>query len=201
MTIKTFNVEPYITKAMDYATYMALINDLLKEGKTTGPNQEIALVEYTRLNFHRMERLNKTIVLNENLLEAINHFNKRCTWLIITEAWCGDAAQNIPLMHAISVASKGKIELKLVLRDENLELMDANLTNGARAIPILICLETETLKPLFKWGPRPVEAQEMVNEFKKNPHQSIEEFKTLLHSWYAKNKNEALQSEMLKLIS
>lgn len=185
---------------MSYTAYMALMRDLLSENRTTGPNQAADLVEYTRLNFHRMERLNKTIVLSDDLQSALDRLNKRWTFLVITEAWCGDAAQCIPLMHAIAVASKGKIDLKLVLRDENHELMDQYLTNGGRAIPILICLETDTLSPIGKWGPRPKSAQDMVVVFKQNPEVSYEDFKTQLHTWYAKDKTAAQQLEMVTLI-
>jgi hypothetical protein len=201
MPTKSITFEPYLSKSMSYLSYMALMQDLLSENKTTGPNQAAELVEYTRLNFHRMERLNKTIVLSEELEKALLQLKKRWTWLVITEAWCGDAAQTIPLMHAISVASKGKIDIKLVLRDENLELMDAFLTNGGRAIPVLICIETETLELVGKWGPRPVHAQEMVMEYKQHPDYELAQFKTMLHTWYAKDKTLSQQHEMAQLIS
>lgn len=188
--------DAYLTKAMDYTSYMALMNDLLQEGKTTGPNQGVDLVQYTKLNFHRMERLNKTIVLLDSLVAALQQLKRRWTWLVITEAWCGDAAQNIPVMHAITVASAGKIDLKLVLRDENIPLMDQYLTNGGRAIPMLICIETETLKEIGTWGPRPKTAQEMVLEYKTNPTESFEDFKTNLYTWYAKDKTQSAQQEL-----
>jgi Thioredoxin len=200
MTTKIFSFDSYLAKAMSYTSYMALMRDLLSENRTTGLNQAADLVEYTRLNFHRMERLNKTIVLSDDLQSALDRLNKRWTFLVITEAWCGDAAQCIPLMHAIAVASKGKIDLKLVLRDENHELMDQYLTNGGRAIPILICLETETHANIGKWGPRPESAQEMVTAYKQNPEVSYEDFKTQLHTWYAKDKTVAQQLEMVALI-
>lgn len=201
MKAETLPLDLYIAKALNYAGYMAIIHDLLSENKTTGPNQSADLVEYTRLNFHRMERLNKTIVIGDQLQTAIEALKKRWTFLVITEAWCGDAAQCIPLMHAISVASKGKIDLKLVLRDENPELMNKYLTNGAKAIPILICIETETLIPLGKWGPRPHTAQRMVEEYKQQPNGSHEDFKTRLHTWYAKDKTHTQQEEMLALMT
>jgi hypothetical protein len=200
MSASAFSFEPYFTKAMNYATYMALMSDLLSENRTTGPNQSADLVEYTRLNFHRMERLNKTIVLSNELQSALDTLKKRWTFLVITEAWCGDAAQTLPLMHAISVASKGKIDLKLVLRDENPELMNQYLTNGGRAIPVLICVETETLAPIGTWGPRPAKAQEMVLAYKQHPTGSYDEFKTQLHTWYAKDKTQTQQAEMVDLI-
>ncbi len=200
MSTKAFSFEHYLNKAMNYTTYMALMNDLLKEGKTTGPNQSASLVEYTKLNFHRMERINKTTVLSEALTTALGNLKRRWTWLVITEAWCGDAAQNIPIMHAISIASKGKIDLKLVLRDENLSLMDQYLTHGGRAIPILICLEPDTLREIGTWGPRPKHAQDMVMDYKTNPTIAYNEFKTILYSWYSQDKTHAVQQEFAKLI-
>jgi len=200
MTSTTLIFDSYLAKAIDYPAYMALMHNLLSDHKTTGPNQEKDLVDYTRLNFHRMERLNKTIALNNELLSLLQQLKQRWTWLVITEAWCGDAAQNIPLLHTISVASAGKIDVKIILRDENLALMDKYLTSGARAIPVLICIETETLTERGKWGPRPKPMQEKVLEYKKNPTQSLEEFKTLLHTWYAKDKTQAMQTEMIQYI-
>lgn len=200
MTTKLFSFDPYLAKAMNYTTYMALMRDLLSENRTTGPNQAKDLVEYTRLNFHRMERLNKTIVLSDELQFALDNLKRRWTFLVLTEAWCGDAAQTIPLMHAICVASKGKIDLKLVLRDENIELMNQYLTNGGKAIPILICLETETHTNMGKWGPRPKPAQDMVMEYKQHPAIPYEDFKTQLHTWYARDKTVAQQLEMVALI-
>ena len=58
-------------------------------------------------------------------------------WLIITEGWCGDAAQCIPTIEKIAAESKN-IETHYVLRDENLDLIDEYLTNNARSIPKLI---------------------------------------------------------------
>lgn len=200
MAAQSISLETYLSKAMTYTAYMALIKDLLSENKTTGPNQSEDLVAYTRFNFQRMERLNKTIVLQPALIELLNGLKKRWTWLVITEAWCGDAAQNIPLLHAISVSSKGKIDIQFVLRDENLELIDQHLTNGGRAIPMLLNLETDTLNLIGKWGPRPKEAQELVNAYKQNPVQSMETFSKELHAWYAKNKTIAMQQELIALI-
>lgn len=200
MATKSISFEAYLNKAMNYASYLALIRDLLSEHKTTGPTQTEDLVEYSKLNFHRMERLNKTIELSEELQQTIDELNKPWTWLVITEAWCGDAAQTIPLMHAISVASQGKINLKLILRDENLELMDQYLTNGGRSIPVLICIDTDTLTEKGTWGPRPEEAQKIIAHFKTDPSRTFEELKTEMHTWYARNKTQAQQTEMIAKI-
>lgn len=199
-TTKSVSFDAYLTKAINYVSYLALIQDLISEHKTTGPIQSEDLIEFTKLNFHRMQRLNKTVVLNEDLQDTVDDLRKRWIWLVITEAWCGDAAQTIPVMHALSVASKGKIDLKLILRDENLELMDKYLTNGGRAIPMLICLDADTLEEKGTWGPRPADAQQMVMDYKQNPTKSPAEFKLELHTWYTQNKTQLQQREMVKKI-
>ena len=198
MKAQAIAFEPYLAKSIDYITYLALIRDLISDGKTTGPNQSEDLAAYTKLNLQRMERLNKTIELKTELVQALKNIKAPQTWLVITEAWCGDAAQNIPLMAKLA-ETHPYIRLRFVLRDENLELMDHFLTNGGRAIPILIVLN-EKQKVLYTWGPRPQKAQYMVEEYKKQPMQDYDTFKATLHGWYAKNKTEEQQGEFVKLI-
>lgn len=197
MATKAFSFDSYIVKGMTYDVYLDLTRDLLSEGKTTGPNQGADLVEYTKLNLQRMERLNKTIEVFEELETRVKVINTKQTWLCITESWCGDAAQNLPLFAKLADTNPN-ITFKLVLRDENLELIDKYLTNGGRAIPVVIAVENG--KELWKWGPRPEKAQEMINEFKQFPDRSFEELKTTLHTWYAKNKTHDQQAELLKLL-
>lgn len=193
-----FSLTPFFTKGMDYETYLALIRELLSEGKTSGPNQQQDLVAYTKLNLQRMERLNKTIELTDPLLKALKKIDAPQHWLVITEAWCGDAAQNIPLLAKME-QTHPYIKMKLVLRDENLELMDKYLTNGGRAIPMLIVTD-ENYKELYTWGPRPAAAQQMVEAYKANPVIEYDTFKTQLHSWYAKDKTLHQQAEFVKII-
>jgi hypothetical protein len=199
MKAKALAFDAYIAKSIDYTTYLALIRDLVSEGKTTGPNQSEDLVAYTKLNLQRMERLNKTIELKPELMQALKRIDEPVTWLVITEAWCGDAAQNIPLMAKLA-ETHPYINLRFVLRDENQDLMDEFLTNGGRAIPVLIALNQKN-KVLYTWGPRPKAAQQMVEEFKKSPDQDFEKFKNELHLWYAKNKTTDQQAEFSKMIN
>ncbi len=197
MASKGVELEQYVMKGMSYEVYLSLIKDLLSEGKTTGPNQDISFVEYTQLNLQRMERLNKTIVIGEDLQHLVKAIQTPQTWLCITEAWCGDAAQNLPLF-AVMANLNPLIKVRFVLRDENVALVDQYLTNGGRAIPIVIAIEEG--KEKWKWGPRPKSAQELVNEFKKHPHGTYEQMKTNLHTWYAKNKTAEQQAELLEII-
>ncbi len=159
----------YIEKSMTYAEYIKLIDDLLLDGKTTGTNQSEAMFNYGKLNRQRMHRLEKTVKLKIRLSKKRENIERKMIWLIITEGWCGDAAQNIPTIEKIA-AENENIETRYVLRDENLELMDDYLTNNARSIPKLIALDAETFEEIGTWGPRPQAAMDYFYEMK---HQGL----------------------------
>ena len=178
---------------MTYAEYIKLIDDLLLDGKTTGANQSEAMFNYGKLNRQRMRRLEKTVRLNDSLKEKAQAVNRKMIWLIITEGWCGDAAQNIPTIEKIASQSPN-VETRYVLRDENLELMDKYLTYHARSIPKLIALDAETLEEIGTWGPRPQTAMDYFFEMK---HQGLEKPQMMenMQRWYNRDKEQSLQAE------
>src|SRR6202000_1072870 len=129
------------------------------EGRTTGPNQSDDFIHYTQLSQQRMHRLEKTIQVTPEAEVLIRAIAVPQTWLVLTEAWCGDASQSLSVMHALAQLNP-LIDLRVLLRDENLELMDQYLTNGvSRSIPKLIGLDSASLEVLFTWGPRPAPLQ------------------------------------------
>ena len=197
MSTKAFSYDSYILKGITHNVYIDLLKDLLSEGRTTGLNQDDGLIEYAKLNIQRMERIYKTVVIKGELVKKVKAITEKQTWICITEGWCGDAAQSIPLFERLAELNDN-ISFKIVLRDENLDLMDRNLTNGGRAIPIVIATQND--QELWKWGPRPKSLQAIVDEFKQNPTVSYEELKTQLHTWYAKNKTVDQQNELITLI-
>ena len=186
-------MKEYIEKSMTYAEYIKLIDDLLLNGKTTGENQSEMMFNYGKLNRQRMHRLEKTVRLTDSLKEKAAKNARPMIWLIITEGWCGDAAQNIPPIEKIASAAPN-IETRYVLRDENLELMDRFLTGGARSIPKLIALNAETLKELGTWGPRPQAAMDYFYEMKAANMEKPQMMENL-QRWYNQNKEQAIQSE------
>lgn len=187
--------------AQTYAAYRQMLDDLIADGKTTGTNQSDDLVHYANLNIARMRKWEKTLKLESELVALLQNLPHKEIWLVITEGWCGDAAQCIPPLAKMEEATD-KIELKLVLRDENLELMDEYLTNGGRSIPKLIRLNAETGEELGTWGPRPRPVQEMLEIYKKNAgEKTFAVFAEELHAWYAKDKQKHLQAEFINLLS
>jgi pantothenate kinase-related protein Tda10 len=146
-----------------------------------------------------MQRLDKTVHLLPELVEAARQLPRRYQWLILTEGWCGDAAQLVPVMEAVAQASEGKISTHYLLRDDNLDLMDRYLTGTSRAIPRLVVFEADTLREVTAWGPRPAPAQELLLRLKAEgmPH---DEYITQIHAWYAHDKTQTTQRELLALV-
>lgn len=190
----------YVEKSMTYAEYIKLIDDLLLDGKTTGTNQSETMFNYGKLNRQRIHRLEKTVKLTDSIKEKARAVNRKMIWLIITEGWCGDAAQNIPAIEKIASENPEKIQTRYVLRDENLELMDKYLTNNARSIPKLIAFDAETLEELGTWGPRPQVAMDRFYELKK-----LEMEKPLImeniQRWYLSDKEQSIQAEFENLLN
>jgi thioredoxin-like negative regulator of GroEL len=180
-----------------YHDYIALIERLLLEGKVTGNQQSDSLVEYTKLNMHRLHRWEKTWQPESALSVLFGTIKQPLTWIIITEGWCGDAAQQIPVFEKLAAIS-GSIKTLYVLRDDHPEFMNNFLTNGSRSIPVVICLN-EAGELLWKWGPRPQEAVELLDRLKSEGMEEAQRKKEL-HAWYANNKHKALQSEIYQLL-
>lgn len=191
-------MKEYVSKSMTYGEYAELIDRLLAEGRTTGPEQTESRVEFTRLNRQRMKRIAKTTVVEDSVRETMRGNARPMIWLVITEGWCGDAAQAIPAIEAVAAGSD-LVETRYVLRDENPELMDRYLTNGTRSIPKLIALDAETLEELGTWGPRP---QAAVDYFQKMKAAGVEksQISENLQRWYNEDRTRSIQSEFERMV-
>ncbi|MBO0360365.1 thioredoxin family protein [Hymenobacter sp. BT186] len=188
-----------LASAYTYTAYRQLVDAALADNKTTGPEQSEALTAYTRLNVQRMQRLDKTTWVLPELAAAVANLRQNYIWLIITEGWCGDAAQIVPVLEAIAQASGGHFTTRYVLRDEHLDLMDRYLTNGSRSIPKLLVLKPDTLTEVAQWGPRPATAQQLLLDLKAQGA-THEEYAEKIHAWYAQDKTQATQQELLALV-
>lgn len=136
-------------KSISYEQYRAFVEAHTVNGTNSGDEVTEALAEYTKLNNQRMKRLDKTLKILPEYQEFLNSFDKDVYFLIITESWCGDAAQTMPMMN--KVAQAAGVDFKVVLRDENPLLMDRFLTNGGRAIAKLILVDNNTGLPVTTW--------------------------------------------------
>ena len=197
--MKTF-VAQALFRSHSYPEYRKLMADLLKEGKSTAVEQTQERTHYSELNEARMHRLDKTIKITEENSVKLKTLNKSYLWIVLTESWCGDAAQILPILNKMVLEANQKIELKLVLRDENTALMNHFLTNKAKAIPKLIVIDKATGSVVGDWGPRPQGAIDLIERYKEKFGVIDETTKTELQLWYLHDKGVSTQNEIIQLL-
>lgn len=153
--------------------------------------------DFKKLNLHRINRAHKIYKPGDEIISAINRIDNPQLWMVLTEDWCGDSAQNLPY---ISIMTEGNpnIVLKILERDKHPEIMEQYLTNGSKSIPKLVVFD-ETGTELFQWGPRPKAAKELVSQLKAEGY-TKEQFNEKLHLWYGRDRGRTLEAEMLELI-
>ena len=199
-TAGNFNfTEKFLSEGYTYFAYNQLIINLFAENKTTGPNQSESYLNYTKMNLRRIARIEKTVKISEELSAAAKAINTPQTWVILTEAWCGDAAYSLPVL-AKTAELNPKIELRLYLRDKNLDLMDAYLTDGrARSIPKVVFLETHNLKELAVWGALPAALKKFKQKLTEKGTEKAQ-ITTQAMKWYALDKTVEIQTEFTELL-
>lgn len=152
-----------------------------------------------RINLQRVKRLENQYQPSNEVIDAVEKINRPQFWLLITESWCGDSAQSVPIINKISRLNTN-IELRLILRDAHKEISDRYYEPGQpRSIPLLIAFDEEN-NELFKWGARPKYATELLKKL-KNDGLSKDEYNKELHLWYGKNKGRDIENEIAELIN
>lgn len=197
-----------LASAMTYEQYVEKIKELLSEGKTSTStiNNSPNLIHYTELNLQRMHRLDKTTQLTDETIENLKKINQKRIWLVITEGWCGDASQIIPVIEKMAQLNP-LISHQLIFRDEHTDIMQAFLTDESHSIPKLIILDGEG-NVLNTWGPRPQALQERVMQekikmlamSKEERKIYFDEVKTEVQKWYNNDKTHEIQREIMVLL-
>ncbi|SFW59857.1 thioredoxin family protein [Cellulophaga fucicola] len=188
-----------ISTALSYTEYRELMQNLVASNKSTGVLQTDALANYTMLNDKRMKRLDKTAKLDATTIYKTQQVATKTTWLVLTESWCGDAAQSMPVMQKIAEQNPN-IDVKVILRDENLELMNHFLYNNTLSIPRLIAIDNDTQKVIGNWGPRPSKLTAIVEAYKAEHGALDAEFKQELQVWYNKDKGQNTIEDLVQLL-
>lgn len=179
----------YFLEGVDFDTYC----DNFKKEDQAGTSQ---YAEYLKLNLHRLNRINRNLTLSETWKALLNRLPEQ-HWIVISEHWCGDAAQIVPVIAQLAQHA-ANVKLSICYRDQNLPLMDAHLTGTSRSIPKLIVLDAQ-FQLLDSWGPRPAAAQTLVENLKANntPFEALAE---ALHDWYAKDHQASTLQELQQLL-
>jgi hypothetical protein len=155
-------------------------------------------LEFIKLNQSRMNRWLKTGKIHPEVHQAIHNISAPQTWYLITEPWCGDAAHSVPFIYLMAQENK-YIDLRIVLRDDNHEFIDAYLTNGGRSIPKLVS-RNENDEDLFVWGPRPKDSA-VIHAALKAKNADFDTINQALQQWYNSNKGVDVQNEIAEILT
>jgi len=118
--------------------------------------------------------------------------------LVISEDWCGDASNTVPVIARLAEALPN-VELRVVKRDQHPELMDRHLTNGSRSIPLAIVLRPDW-SVAGQWGPRPSELQQFVLREKQAALRPVGDIYRDVRTWYARDRGETTIREILAVL-
>jgi hypothetical protein len=188
-----------ITTSFSYQEYRNYVTSLIEKGKTTGNDQSEDMIHYTELNQARLHRLDKTMQVTDEVKLVLENLTQNYIWLVISEGWCGDAAQILPILNKMAEVSD-KIDLRIVLRDDNEDLMNLFLTNGTKSIPILIIIDKENEEVISHFGPRPSGAKQLILDYKTKHGIVDETAKIELQKWYLNDKGVSTQNEIIALL-
>ena len=192
-----FNTE--FKRTFNYDEYFSFTEQTAQENFLQAHPMPPEKVEAVKMNVQRMKRIYKTFQPSQQISGLLKKIPGKLQWIVIAEPWCGDGGQNIPVIAKIA-AENNLIDLKIILRDENPGIMDTFLTDGKRAIPKLICIDSHQNKLLGTWGARPHKMQQLFGDCKNKNNRSHEDCLKELHSAYASDKGESLQQELIQLL-
>lgn len=192
--MQTFFLERRPHKGLTYSDYMEQMRREAERCKEHGAGPD----DYVVLNYRRSLRIQKTYEVPGPLRMALGRIKEAQLWMVLTEPWCGDSAQCLPYIAAFA-ACNPRIDLRILLRDQNPDIMDLYLTQGKRGIPKLVAF-SEDGRELFQWGPRPKEAAQLFLE-ERAAGRSKEEIFPNLHLWYARDHGRAIEREFAELLT
>lgn len=187
----TMDIKKFWNEGLTYDEYIGLAQQRLDHPAN---DEEKEMREYYELGLQRMERMAKRYTPDAGQVAELaeKHFAGKV--LIITEPWCGDASQAVPVANKFFE----KNGVRITLRDQEPSLIDDFLTNGAKSIPIILLID-DNWKVVGQWGPRPAYGHELFRKYKEDPEgYPKEQFYNDLQVYYAKNKGYDTLAEILE---
>jgi len=185
----------YIDRSMNYASYTEAFSTKAHADETGMNEKDREMHAYYRLNWARSSRVEKVYTLSESAKSTLQSMQSKQQWIVITEGWCGDSAQSLPIIAKIAEESQGRINLYIVSRDSYPELLEHYRTNGSMSIPKLIACDDKG-DEIWNWGPRPQSAQELFDTLRANTIEK-QEIYAALHAFYVKDKGQSIETEIL----
>lgn len=183
---------------MQFEEYISYFQAILENPDSYEGYQDEEILNYTKLNWSRMNRWLKKFEPNAETVSFINAITTKQNWILITEPWCGDAAHSVPMIYQM-VKDNPLLVLDIQLRDSEPHLIDKYLTNGGKSIPKLV-IRNEQGKDLAVWGPRPQGCTDLFVMMKENGDE-FNDIKEEIQKWYNQDKGVAIQEELVNLLN
>ena len=130
--------------------------------------------------------------------EAVDRFRRAAAGLrllVLSEDWCGDCVSVLPVVARL--AEQAGIDLRVLARDANNDIIDAHMTSGTMSIPVVMVLDAD-LRELAWWGPRPSAVQRWYrNEglLLAGPERGRRK-----RAWYARDRGRTTVAEVLDTV-
>ena len=138
---------------LTYDEYRAHWRDQKEASPDDADPDERRMIHFLNYNWERQARVHDEYTPSDDLRAAVDRLDESQLWMVLTEPWCGDSAFLLPVI-AEAAALTDHVTLRILLRDDNLDVMDQYLTDGSRSIPKLVAFAEEGTER-FMWGPRP----------------------------------------------
>lgn len=183
---------------MTFQEYVDYFDQILASPEDYDPYGNEEYLNYTKLNWSRMNRWLKRFEPKDAMKSLIASITEPQHWIVITEPWCGDAAHSVPQLYQM-VRNNPNIDFEIQLRDSEPFLIEDYLTDGSKSIPKLI-IRNDVGHDKVIWGPRPEPLQRIYMQM-KDEERPFEEIKEALQKWYNEDKGEILQRELLAQLS
>jgi hypothetical protein len=190
---------PVLARTISWAEYYAIAQGYVGSDDKPELYRNEKMLRYTKENINRMDHILQTINIQSKLYNAMTAISTDLIWVVLTEPWCGDASQVVPVLYTIAGCSE-HISFRIVQSDAYPEVLTDYLTAGSRSIPKLICLRADTLEEFGTWGPRPAVLHTMVQAHKDDPDMSFGAKVRMVHDWYGADQTLSIQEEFIDLV-
>jgi selT/selW/selH-like putative selenoprotein len=118
-------------------------------------------------NRERLEANEQTVELSSDDVAFFAGLPAPLHVVAIVEDWCGDVIANLPVLARLA-AESGKLDLRIFLRDQNLDLMDQYLKAGQfRSIPVFVFFDQQ-FRELGHWIERPARMTELQQQMRQD---------------------------------
>ena len=191
--MKEFFQQQRPQNGLSYDEYKADWQEQKDQPKNELGRDERKMLHYLRYNWKRAKATEAAYSPSDELTAAVTSIDDPQLWMVITEPWCGDSAFNLPVIEAAAEAND-QIKLRILHRDENLDIMDQYLTGESRSIPKLVAF-SENGSERFQWGPRPKAGQKVFDRLKEEGHDKMEIVQQLIE-WYEDGGYQHVDEEL-----